>query len=186
VSLRAVLVAHRRAMVAEGIAAGLAGRPGIVVLGAATTAPEVERRSARADAVALDPGFPGAEALADGLRRRGVRVVWLDPLRGIRGGSGAEAEPGEARVSLDEPIGALAEALVPGSGQLPRRALSPRQERVLALVAQGLTAGQVARRLGISEKTVEKHKAAIFRKLGVPNQAAAVHAALRRGGGVGR
>ncbi|HXF72522.1 MAG TPA: helix-turn-helix transcriptional regulator, partial [Actinomycetota bacterium] len=139
-----------------------------------------------ADAVALDPAMPGGEALAGRLRRRGVRVVWLDPLRGIRGGSGPDEEPGEARVSLDEPIGALAEALVPGSGSVPRPALSPRQERVLALVAQGLTAGQVARRLGISEKTVEKHKAAIFRKLGVPNQAAAVHAALRRGGGVGR
>jgi DNA-binding NarL/FixJ family response regulator len=45
---------------------------------------------------------------------------------------------------------------------------------VLVLVAKGLAAKQVARQLGISHKTVERHKTRIFSKLGVPNAVAAV------------
>ena len=52
--------------------------------------------------------------------------------------------------------------------------LTPRQRQILSLVGRGMTARQIARQLGISPKTVEQHKAKIFAKLGVPNQAAAV------------
>ena len=44
-----------------------------------------------------------------------------------------------------------------------------------------MAAKQIAGALGISLKTVEHHKTRAFRKLGVPNQAAAV-AALMDGG----
>jgi DNA-binding NarL/FixJ family response regulator len=47
-------------------------------------------------------------------------------------------------------------------------------------VARGLAAKQVARQLRISPKTVERHKTRIFTKLRVPNQAAAVRAAMDR------
>lgn len=43
------------------------------------------------------------------------------------------------------------------------------------------SAGQATRHFGISNKTVERHKTRIFAKLGVPNQAAAVGVAVRRG-----
>ncbi len=42
------------------------------------------------------------------------------------------------------------------------------------MTAEGLTAKEVARRLGISRKTVEQHRGRILIKLGVRNQAAAV------------
>lgn len=179
---RAVLVVHRRPMVAEGVAAALAGFPGVAVLGVATTAGGAEERAVGADAVALDRALAGATGLARRLRRRGVRVVWIEegdapPAEPATGGDG----DGEVRVSADAPVAALAEALVPGADGRRPVELSVRQARVLALVAEGLTARQVARHLGISEKTVEKHKHRIFEKLGVPNQAAAVHAALTRG-----
>jgi DNA-binding NarL/FixJ family response regulator len=45
-------------------------------------------------------------------------------------------------------------------------------------VSRGLAGKQVARHLGISPKTVERHKTRIFAKLGVANQAAAVRAAF--------
>ncbi|MEQ9412089.1 MAG: LuxR C-terminal-related transcriptional regulator [Fuerstiella sp.] len=45
-------------------------------------------------------------------------------------------------------------------------ALSPRETEILKLVASGLTNKAVAREAGISEKTVEKHRANIMRKLG--------------------
>lgn len=56
--------------------------------------------------------------------------------------------------------------------------LTSREREVLMLVAQGMTARETAGVLGISPRTVEQHKGRILAKLGVPNQAAAVAAAL--------
>ncbi|WP_159793470.1 GAF domain-containing protein [Puerhibacterium puerhi] len=52
------------------------------------------------------------------------------------------------------------------------RQLTPRERQVRALLEQGLAYKQVATRLGISIKTVEKHVGAILRKTGAPNRAA--------------
>jgi DNA-binding CsgD family transcriptional regulator len=48
----------------------------------------------------------------------------------------------------------------------------------MRLVSRGLVGKQIARQLGISPKTVERHKTRIFAKLGVANQAAAVNVAF--------
>jgi DNA-binding CsgD family transcriptional regulator len=40
---------------------------------------------------------------------------------------------------------------------------------------------QIARSLGISPKTVEQHKTRAFKRLGVPNQAAAVAMLVEKG-----
>jgi DNA-binding CsgD family transcriptional regulator len=90
----------------------------------------------------------------------------------------------ERRVSLGSRIAALASALVPGiSNGKGSSELTKREREILDLVVQGLAAKQVARSLGISPKTVEHHKARIFRKLRVSNQTAAVSVVL--GGGRG-
>ena len=52
--------------------------------------------------------------------------------------------------------------------------LSGREQQVLRLVAEGLTDAQVARRLGLSPRTVSKHLERTYARLGVPNRAAAV------------
>jgi DNA-binding NarL/FixJ family response regulator len=49
--------------------------------------------------------------------------------------------------------------------------LTPRQGRVLALVAQGLTNAAIAEHLGIGEGTIEFHISALFDKAGVENRA---------------
>lgn len=49
--------------------------------------------------------------------------------------------------------------------------LSAREAQVLDLVSQGLTNKAVAARAGISEKTVEKHRSKIMRKLNVKSAA---------------
>ncbi|WP_199100984.1 response regulator transcription factor [Dyella sp. ASV21] len=53
------------------------------------------------------------------------------------------------------------------------RLLSPPQQRVLALLAQGLLNKQIADHLGLAENTVKTHVAALLRKLGCRSRAQA-------------
>lgn len=58
---------------------------------------------------------------------------------------------------------------------------TPREREVLGLVAGGLSARSIARRLGISERTVNTHIGHVYRKLGVNNRVDAVLAGMRAG-----
>jgi two-component system response regulator NreC len=60
-------------------------------------------------------------------------------------------------------------------------ALSPREIEVLRLIALGHTSVEIARRLHLSPRTVETHRANVHRKLGLATRAELVHFALRRG-----
>ena len=170
-SIRTVVVAHRETLAAEGIAAALAKYPALMPVGLATTAAETERRALGADAVAIDARIPGADAAIGRLRKRGLRVVVIDDSRAIH-----EDDDGFV-VDVQSPIAHLAAALVPGAGAIrasSTAALTRREREVLRLASGGLACKQIARSLGISPKTVEQHKTRAFRRLGVPNQAAAV------------
>lgn len=59
--------------------------------------------------------------------------------------------------------------------------LSPREQRVLRLIALGYTNLQVADRLGLSVKTVETYKSRLMTKLGLTGRAALVRYALQQG-----
>jgi DNA-binding NarL/FixJ family response regulator len=61
----------------------------------------------------------------------------------------------------------------------PYRALTAREREVLRLTAAGCSGGEVARRLFISPRTVESHRANLMRKLGVRNQKELVRYAVR-------
>jgi len=60
-------------------------------------------------------------------------------------------------------------------------ALTERELTVLALAAQGRTSKAIGHALHISETTVKTHLKHIYAKLDVPDRAAAVALALRRG-----
>jgi DNA-binding NarL/FixJ family response regulator len=55
---------------------------------------------------------------------------------------------------------------------------SLREREVLKLVAHGLTNGEIADRLYLSESTVKSHLSSTFRKLGVSSRAEAAAAVL--------
>ncbi|GAB2960468.1 LuxR C-terminal-related transcriptional regulator [Saccharothrix stipae] len=61
-----------------------------------------------------------------------------------------------------------------GDGQRWRLTLTPREHEILDAIAQGLSAKQIARQLGISVRTVENLQGNLFRKLRVHRKAAAV------------
>ena len=59
--------------------------------------------------------------------------------------------------------------------------LTPRELEVLVLVRQGLANKQIARRLGISERTVKTHLTATFARIGAADRTQAALWAERRG-----
>jgi DNA-binding NarL/FixJ family response regulator len=75
---------------------------------------------------------------------------------------GSPLDPKVARVVLD-------------ASRSPRRTaeLSPRELEVLRLVAQGLANKQIARRLGIAERTVKAHLTRVFQVIGVGDRTGA-------------
>ena len=69
---------------------------------------------------------------------------------------GAPLDPRAARVLLDR--------------QTPAVTLSAREAEVLRLVTEGLANKQIARRLGIAERTVKAHLTSIFNRIGVTDR----------------
>lgn len=63
----------------------------------------------------------------------------------------------------------------------PFSVLSSREREVLQLIAEGLSAKEIARDLGISTKTVEAHRTSVMRKLGARKATELVRYALRHG-----
>jgi DNA-binding NarL/FixJ family response regulator len=59
--------------------------------------------------------------------------------------------------------------------------LTHREREVLIVAAEGLTARQMGRRLGVRERTVTTHLARIYRKLGANSRIGAIAAATRSG-----
>jgi len=59
--------------------------------------------------------------------------------------------------------------------------LTPREQEVLTLIAQGLSNNEIADQLVISAKTVDRHRENIMRKLNLHNRVDLVKYALRKG-----
>lgn len=108
------------------------------------------------------------EALAAGAQ--GYLLKHIDPddlVDAVRAAHAGDAplDPRAGRVLLEKH-----RARRPAGGELTRR-----EREVLALVGQGLANKQIARRLGIGERTVKAHLTSIFQRLGVTDR---VQAAL--------
>ena len=69
----------------------------------------------------------------------------------------------------------------PSSGNEPFSILSNREREVLHLIAEGLSAKEIAADLKISTKTVEAHRTSLMRKVGVRKATELVRYAVRHG-----
>jgi pimeloyl-ACP methyl ester carboxylesterase/DNA-binding CsgD family transcriptional regulator len=82
------------------------------------------------------------------------------------------------QVFLDEVHDFLGEPDAPPARELPGE-LSAREEQVLELVARGLSNEEIAARLYLSVRTVERHLSNTYAKLGISGKAARAAAAAR-------
>jgi RNA polymerase sigma factor (sigma-70 family) len=80
-----------------------------------------------------------------------------------------------------EPDRKAAEALLRSLTQSMERLLTPRQTQILQLVAEGLTNREIAQRLGLSERTVDRHVSDTLTRIDVPTRAAATAFAISHG-----
>ena len=69
----------------------------------------------------------------------------------------------------------------PGHSGDPQSALTARQREILQLLAEGLSAKEIAAQLNISTRTVESHKYQMMEALAIHNSAELVHYALKHG-----
>jgi DNA-binding NarL/FixJ family response regulator len=83
-------------------------------------------------------------------------------LRGIRAAAAGGA-PFDPRVA-----GTLLQSFSTPATATPQ--LTPREQEVLQLVARGMANKEIARRLGITEKTVKAHLTSVFQRIGVEDR----------------
>ena len=67
----------------------------------------------------------------------------------------------------------VTKALLPAAGRSEGDRLSPREREVLVLVSQGMANKQIARAMGIAERTVKVHLNSVFRQIGVSDRTSA-------------
>jgi DNA-binding NarL/FixJ family response regulator len=135
--------------------------PGVAVLGC----------GANADPVAISRAlFVGADGFLD---KNADPVEFLQSLRRGAGGELVLAGP------PTEWVGAIAESLE--RRRMVETALTGRERQVLEVAAEGLTARQIASRLGVRERTVTTHLGRIYSKLGVGTRVAAIRVAAHAG-----
>lgn len=89
-------------------------------------------------------------------------------------------EGGDADLDIVIPFFVSGDVGLPSPHREPG-ALTPREKEVLRLLAAGATNARIGHRLGISEHTVERHVANLYRKIGARGRAEATVWALRSG-----
>lgn len=193
--MRIVLV-DDHPVVREGLTAALHGRDGIEVIGSFARAEEAihESERLRPDVVVLDLELPGVGGI-EAIPRFAAPVLILtaygteeDVRRAFEAGAKGYLLKGAPLDDIARAIAAVGAgesyvdprvaSYLTGRGGQPR--LTEREREVLRLVAAGDASKVIARKLGITERTVKFHITSIFNKLGADNRAGAVAIAAER------
>jgi DNA-binding NarL/FixJ family response regulator len=193
-----VLLVDDHALVRGALAGLLDAEPDLTVVGAAANGAEAVTlvTADPPDVVLMDLSMPvldGVEATRQILARApDVQVLVLttfsdrtrvaDALAaGAIGYLLKDAEPADVVAGVraaargESPLDArVARVLISGANRPdPAAGLSSREQEVLRLVARGMANKQVARALGITERTVKVHLGNVFRRIGVSDRTSA-------------
>jgi two-component system nitrate/nitrite response regulator NarL len=91
----------------------------------------------------------------------------------------AAAARGEVRLAADVQDHLVRELRLRAAARAPH--LTAREREVLTMIADGLSAPEIAGRLSLSTATIKSHLHSLYGKLEVDDRAAAVAAAMRQG-----
>ena len=204
-----ILVADDHPIVRDGLVAVLTTQPDFAVIGEAGSGAETVRQVAALapDVVLLDLEMPdgdGVETLRrlrdERLTARVIVFTAFDTderiLAAIRAGAQGyllKGIPREDIFSAIRTVSAGASLLTPvvasrllrhvsgESQQSQTPALTPRERETLRLLGHGLQNKEIAVQLGVRERTVKFHVAALMRKLGAGNRTEVVARATQEG-----
>ena len=204
-----VLIADDHPLFREAISRVIAERPDLELVAEASdgSAALDKIRELRPDVAVIDvrmPKLDGSDVLV-ALRDEGLRTnvvflsAFLDPKTvydAVAAGANAylskEAETDEIVTAIlaaargetilgPEVQTGLAEQIRLREESEARPRLSGREQEVLNLIAQGLSAPEIGERIHLSTATVKTHLQHLYEKLGVSERAAAVAEGMRRG-----
>ena len=203
-----ILIADDHGVVAEGLKSLAEAEPGIEVVGIVADGREAVKhaRESRPDVVIMDMSMPelnGADATQAIVQQTPqCRVIVLSMYaereyvrRALKAGAMGYVVKRSAAKELVEAIRAvyagqrylsprvadvMIEAGADDKDDLLAR-LSMREREVLQLLAEGHTGAEIARRLSLSQKTVETYRARLVEKLGIRDLPGLVRFAIQRG-----
>ena len=205
-----VLIADDHRLVRDGLRMLVAAVPDLEVVAVADDGISAVERGLdpRVDLALLDVAMPrrtGLQAARELVRRRpDIRVLMLSMhaveeyfLEAVKAGACGyvlktvadrdlvpacrAALRGETFIYPDTVRALLREHLENGSGDRTLDRLTPREQDVVKLVAEGHTTGEIAEALVISPRTVERHRENILSKLGLRNRVELTRYAIRQG-----
>lgn len=198
-----IAIVEEHSLTRCGIELALAANPAFEVVASVRTTAELEQSAACCDVVILDlAGQPAdlAAALVGSCAARGAVLAVLAGAgaaellavlrQGARGAVTLGTEPAELVLAVDavahgaiylaaelsEHVGSELRNRRPGGG-----ALTLREIETLRMVAEGLTHSQIARRLGLTEATVNTYVKRIRGKLQAGNKAELTRKAITLG-----
>lgn len=202
-----VIVADDHPLYRESVVRAVRDRAEFELVGEAEDGRAVldEIRRLRPDVAVLDvkmPGLDGVQVL-NAVQRDGLetRVVLLSAFiegavvyQAVAAGAAAYLTKDAGRAEICDAIASVArgETVLSPEAQsgiasevrlrgAERPALTPREQEVLVLVAEGKQAPEIGGALHLSPATVKGYLQAIYEKLGVSDRAAAVAEGMRRG-----
>ena len=206
-----ILMVDDHALVRAGLCRLIQEVDGVEIVGEASDATAALKivAASRPELVMMDIGMPDINGLEATAKIKAlfpdVRVIIVsmycseeDVLQALRSGASGyllkNSAPTEIALAIDAVMSGgvylspqVSKSVVDGyldrvkMNSQSSGTLSPRQREVLSLVAQGLSTKEIARRLGISGKTVETHRTQLMARLDIHEVAGLVRYAIKVG-----